>query len=350
VRLSLIEDSVDSKRRGRFHPTAGVACGLLACLLLSAGRSDAAQIDVSLNLFYNNTANATLGGTWQIAAKTDEFGLAGINLLLQNISVAPGTVTLLAPTGQVNGSEAAGFFSVTAALADRISVTIGQAPSRDGIGTDTVFYGVGSIDDPDGGAPNYPDQLVDFPNTTSIGPSLPTLTNLNNVPWGTTDPLNDPAWDSAALLLTGTFAPGMIPSFFSNESDQSAGSVFTSTGTTTVAGNASDFESTILTTIVRGNLDLIDGDYNGDGTVSAADYTVWRDSLSLAVPIGTGADGNENGIIDAGDYTIWKSNFGNSAGAGFGTFVSGPVPEPQTAILAGLAAMGLAFFRQLRSQ
>jgi hypothetical protein len=53
-------------------------------------------------------------------------------------------------------------------------------------------------------------------------------------------------------------------------------------------------------------------DYNQDGTVNAADYTVWRDNLSAAVTPGTAADGSGNGRVDAGDYELWRSQFGNS--------------------------------------
>ena len=51
-------------------------------------------------------------------------------------------------------------------------------------------------------------------------------------------------------------------------------------------------------------------DYNGNGEVDAADYTVWKDSFGMSVPPGSGADGNGNGVIDAADYTIWKDDFG----------------------------------------
>src|SRR5690606_12606496 len=37
------------------------------------------------------------------------------------------------------------------------------------------------------------------------------------------------------------------------------------------------------------------GDYNGDGTVNLADYTVWRDSLGSTVVAGDGADGDNSG-------------------------------------------------------
>jgi len=45
------------------------------------------------------------------------------------------------------------------------------------------------------------------------------------------------------------------------------------------------------------------GDYNGDLTVDAADYTVWRDTLGQAVATnGDGADGDADGTINPGDY------------------------------------------------
>ena len=51
-------------------------------------------------------------------------------------------------------------------------------------------------------------------------------------------------------------------------------------------------------------------DYNGDGTVDAADYTVWRDAEGNTVSAGTGADGTADGVIDTADYDLWASRFG----------------------------------------
>jgi hypothetical protein len=53
------------------------------------------------------------------------------------------------------------------------------------------------------------------------------------------------------------------------------------------------------------------GDYNHNGKVDAADYTLWRDTLGQTVSSGTGADGNGNGKIDSADYSFWVSHFGN---------------------------------------
>lgn len=71
------------------------------------------------------------------------------------------------------------------------------------------------------------------------------------------------------------------------------------------------------------------GDYNGNGTVDAADYTLWRDTLGDTVTAGEGADGNGNGVIDTGDYDFWKTNFGNTSGSGS----VGAIPEPASVLL-----------------
>lgn len=63
-------------------------------------------------------------------------------------------------------------------------------------------------------------------------------------------------------------------------------------------------------------IDLIRGDYNQNGVVDAADYTVWRDSLGDSVPAFTGADGDGNGIVDQQDYLVWRTNFGATTTTG----------------------------------
>lgn len=54
------------------------------------------------------------------------------------------------------------------------------------------------------------------------------------------------------------------------------------------------------------------GDYNQDGTVDAADYTVWRDQKGTTVEPSTGADGTGDGIVDADDYSAWSGAYGQS--------------------------------------
>ena len=61
---------------------------------------------------------------------------------------------------------------------------------------------------------------------------------------------------------------------------------------------------------------LLPGDYNLNGIVDAADYTVWADSRGSLRPSFLDADGSGNGIIDAADHQIWSTNFGQALPAG----------------------------------
>lgn len=77
-------------------------------------------------------------------------------------------------------------------------------------------------------------------------------------------------------------------------------------------------------------LSLPAGDYNFDGVVDLADYTVWRDSLGATTNVA--ADGNGDGVVDDADYGIWATSFGQ-ASAGSATATGHFVPEPATACL-----------------
>lgn len=66
------------------------------------------------------------------------------------------------------------------------------------------------------------------------------------------------------------------------------------------------------------------GDYNQNGSVDVADYTVWRDMLNQTGE-DLAADGDDSGTVDQGDYNVWAMNFGQgSAGVrGTHTFANG---------------------------
>jgi hypothetical protein len=79
-------------------------------------------------------------------------------------------------------------------------------------------------------------------------------------------------------------------------------------------------------------------DYNGDGSVNAADYTVWRNSLNQSgddLP----ADGDRSGTVNRLDYDFWKARYGQAVGGG-ASLASAIVPEPAA---YSLFATGLAF-------
>lgn len=81
---------------------------------------------------------------------------------------------------------------------------------------------------------------------------------------------------------------------------------------------------------------VLAGDYNGDGMVNVADYTVWRNSLGQTGG-GLPADGDGSGTVDAADYSFWKQRFGNATTV---AFAASRVPEPR-GLLAGLAMSGM---------
>lgn len=55
---------------------------------------------------------------------------------------------------------------------------------------------------------------------------------------------------------------------------------------------------------------VLAGDYNSDGTVDIADYTVWRNHLGAAA--GTLPNDLDGGVIGPDQYDTWKANFGKS--------------------------------------
>jgi hypothetical protein len=69
------------------------------------------------------------------------------------------------------------------------------------------------------------------------------------------------------------------------------------------------------------------GDYNGNGTVDAADYVLWRDGGTLQNDPTPG--------VQPGDYNVWRANFGRTVtGAGAGLGDASAVPEPAGWLLA----------------
>jgi hypothetical protein len=84
------------------------------------------------------------------------------------------------------------------------------------------------------------------------------------------------------------------------------------------------------------NAGVLIGDYNSNGTVDAADYTLWRNRVGQPgnqLPNRDPANGS--GAIDGSDYLSWKRNFGSTMGAG--STASTSVPEPSSFAIAGLA-------------
>ena len=59
----------------------------------------------------------------------------------------------------------------------------------------------------------------------------------------------------------------------------------------------------------------VEGDYNGDGIVNAADYVLWKKGVN---PLTNEVTGVTPGSNTAEDYDAWKARFGNISGSGSG--------------------------------
>ena len=80
------------------------------------------------------------------------------------------------------------------------------------------------------------------------------------------------------------------------------------------------------------------GDYNGNDTVDAADYTAWLDNLGASA--GALPNDTDGGVIGQAQYDTWKANFGATAGSG--TTSGGAVPEPTSVMLLLMGALSFA--------
>jgi hypothetical protein len=134
---------------------------------------------------------------------------------------------------------------------------------------------------------------------------------------GATSVSLDPNTSNAAGGL-GQYAIGMFTA------DASTQEIHFST-----TGNAVGHSGFQLRLLVPGPLP---GDFNLDGGVNAADYTVWRNSLGTLFDLnGNGNEtGGSAGIVDRADYELWKLHYGeHMPGAGAGQFAS-LSPEPMS--------------------
>jgi pectate lyase len=132
---------------------------------------------------------------------------------------------------------------------------------------------------------------------------------------------------------------------------EASGNLFVNSGGTTDAGDnvfnppyaytldsAQNVKDLVLGGAGVGFTPVLAGDYNENGVVDAADYTVWRDRLGQ--PAGSLPNDVDGGIIGMDQYTTWKTNFGNTGSGSSAAKNLVSVPEP-AALLLLAAGIGL---------
>ena len=131
-----------------------------------------------------------------------------------------------------------------------------------------------------------------------------------------------------AVTLTDNYSPNLGEQFSILE----AGSI--ANYGITLDGPDADKFTLVFTAgqlLLESTLAGLPGDYDGNGLVDAADYTVWRDRLgTAALP---NRDPTSTGPVGQFDYLVWQTNFGATE-----TGRSATIPEPITlALMAQLA-------------
>jgi formylglycine-generating enzyme len=90
------------------------------------------------------------------------------------------------------------------------------------------------------------------------------------------------------------------------------------------------------------------GDYNGNGSVDAADYVVWRNNSGAAFQLPNEVPGVTPGMVTQEDYDAWRTRFGNTAGSAAGNAANSPVPEATTLVLAIVSCCMIGIGRSIQ--
>ncbi|TWT29766.1 Autotransporter-associated beta strand repeat protein [Posidoniimonas corsicana] len=148
---------------------------------------------------------------------------------------------------------------------------------------------------------------------------------------------------SGAILDLNYTGSDVIDSLFFNESLMPAGTW--GSLASSAANKRSWFTGLGILNVTNGAvIEGLPGDFNNDGMVDAADYTVWRDNLGQDDGALNG-NGTGTGTVVQADYNLWRSNYGMSAPSL--EAAAGVAPEP-AALLLALTAMPLAVGRKRR--
>ncbi len=86
------------------------------------------------------------------------------------------------------------------------------------------------------------------------------------------------------------------------------------------APSGTDNKQGIIYDALRLEIDFLPGDYNNNGVVDAADYTLYRDALGTSTTL---PNDTTPGSVTAADYSVWQANFGQGAPS-----AAAAVPEP----------------------
>ncbi len=224
---------------------------------------------------------------------------------------------------------------------------------RTSAGSNTVVFGAASGAGPYTGTgtvffegdlrPGNSPGVVDFAGDVVLGSTLKTEIELTGASDGLYDQLDVANTITLDGILDVTLLDGFMPSAGDTfEIVQAAGGVAGMFSTTaeelpTLAENlAWSINYGSNNVVIEIIYDGLAGDYNNDGVVNLADYTVWRDNLGAAA--GSLVNDANTGVIGVAQYSTWKTNFGATLPP-VTSLDNATVPEPSTCVFLTLSAV-----------
>jgi len=325
---SLFVGSIDAESLARIHFNAGsfiVTSGNLSVGIPCQSSETIFPKDLNVNVF--NLATVPADGTLVVLGGFSSGGLTNLGTtLFVNTAIrgpvnnptgsATNVVGNVVFTGLVSGGGGI-FGSGTADF--RGGVSPGASPARLNIGgsanfatSNTLFIELGGL------AAGIEFDVLEIGGQADLGGTLDV-----SLLGGFTPSAGDRFDVLTAALVQGTFDTKLLP---------------------TLAGGLQwlvDYRTDGVSLLVSSA--SLAGDYNGNGTVDAADYTVWRNHLGA--PAGTLPNDTAGGVIGTAQYAQWKANFGQTVGAGSGAS-SRAVPEPATVVMLVLGMLALRLPRR----
>jgi hypothetical protein len=245
-------------------------------------------------------ASASGGGVWATTLVVDRSTISGNSTLIDGggvyveeaLTINQSTITL-----NTAGNRGAGVLRPNSAASFPLTITGSILAGNTAPNAPDLRPGTGSVV-----TANY--SL--FGDTTGSGVTATTGTgNLRNV-----SAQLGPLADNGGPTKTHALLPGSPALNAGDPAVAFSGTQFDQRGTpfTRVSGGRIDvgaFEVQVVTPSLV-------GDYNLDGAVNAADYTVWRDTLGQQAFPFAGADGSGDGLIGVTDYSVWGANYGTT--------------------------------------
>lgn len=298
----------------------------------------------SLNPAQWNSLHDQLGGSWQEAAPTTK-ALSDLNSnVSQSLAIGSTPVSLGTPY-----AFAPATFGVSPDISLEYATATGDIRQAqiEYVGNTAYNNLLLTVDPSNGNArlqnsSNFPVNLIGYSVLSASGTLKPA-----NTGWSSLNDQGVSGWQEAAptaqalseLIGLGgpplSLSPGQ--SYFLGNLFNNASGVRDLSLEFALNGDAVARHGVVLYGSVTGN---VPGDYNGNGIVDAADYTVWRDHLGQHTPLPNTNPADVDGVVTQAEYVYWKSRFGATSGAGSAaTGVAAPEPSSMAILVVGMFAI-----------